>query len=571
MLKLGQPNEIAVRVDNTRGVISPLGGDFTIFGGLYRDVSLLVTGPIAITPLDYASPGVYLKPISVTRDRADVDVTTKVSNRADLERYLDVVTSFLNAQGRVVARARSKAMIKPGETQNLVQTISIRYPHLWNGVADPYLYTARVELFDGTRRVDEVDQPLGPRFFSVDPSLGFMLNGRPMQIHGVCRHQDWAGTGWAISEKQQETDMAIMREMGVNGVRLAHYQHNPYFYSLCDKNGVLAWAELALVNNVRNTDDFRADVRQQLTELIRQNYNHPSIVMWSMYNEVGSRGKDKPGAIIKELSDLSHQEDPTRPTTGAASGDTMANLPDVMQAVDLISLNIYSGWYGGMPADLGREIDRYNKRYGSKGVSVSEYGAGASIKQHQEGMSKPPNPNSHFHPEEWQAILHEIAYSQIESRPYVWGSFLWNIFDFASAGRHEGDADGINDKGLVTRDRKVKKDAFYFYKANWTTEPMVYITSRRDQDRTSGSIDVKVYSNCPKVTVKINGQSIGGVRTVSDHVFVLKGVPLVVGDNTVEVEGQANDRTVRDSCIWRYREIANTPSEGRPVAVNEPR
>jgi beta-galactosidase len=552
LLQLDVTNQLAVRVDNRRGSVSPLGGDFTIYGGLYRSVTLVETGPIAITPLDYASPGVYLKQTHVTDDRADVDVTTKISNASAIGSDIVTVVSIFDAKHRLIVSDRTRQLARPRDITDVRQRITIEQPHLWNGVSGPYLYTARIELFDAGRRIDSVEQPLGLRYFGQDAKRGFLLNGKPMQIHGVCRHQDWAGTGWAINEKQQEIDIAIMREMGVNGVRLAHYQHNPYFYSLCDKNGVIAWAELALVNNVRNTPEFRQNVRQQLTELIRQNYNHPSILMWSMYNEVGSGGRDKPGAIIENLGELAHMEDPTRPTTGAASGDTMANLPDVMLALDLVSLNLYSGWYGGKPSDIGPAIDHYNARYGSKGVSVSEYGAGASIQQHQQGMTKGPNPNSHFHPEEWQAILHEITYPAIKARPFVWGSFLWVMFDFTSAGRHEGDADGINDKGLVTRDRKTRKDAFYFYKANWTTAPMVYITSRRDNARTEATTVVKVYSNCEVVRLKVNGQSYGEMSMPAGQVFVQENVTLRPGSNVIEVQGTAHGKTVKDSCKWTY-------------------
>lgn len=551
-LHLGARNEVAVRVNNKRGIVSPLAGDFTIYGGLYRTAELIVTGPICISPTDFASPGVYLKQKNVTRQAADVDVSTVVSNSSDSERPIRFQVKVFDAHRKEILQREAMQNVGAHETKWITQLITLDNPHLWNGVVDPYVYTARVELFDGERRIDAVEQPLGLRFFTQGPLKGFTLNGTPMQIHGVCRHQDWAGTGWAIDEKQQDVNMRLMREMGVNGVRLAHYQHNPYFYSLCDKNGVIAWAELAIVNNVRNTPEFEDNVRQQLTELIKQNYNHPAILMWSMYNEVGSRGPGKPGPIIKDLSELAHSLDPTRFTTGAASGDTMANLPDVMQAVDLISLNLYNGWYGGKPSDLGPTIDRYNKRYGSKGVSVSEYGAGASIHQHEQGMTHSPSAGGHFHPEEWQAIFHEVTYAAIKARSYVWGSFVWNMFDFTSASRKEGDMDGINDKGLVTRDRKVRKDAFYFYKASWTDAPMVYITSRRDDHRTAAQTAVKIYSNCSEVSLTVNGQSLGKVPMTADHVFVVDGVLLNEGWNTIEATATQAGRTVHDSCRWQF-------------------
>ena len=549
-LRAGAPNTIAVRVDNKRGAISPLGGDFTIFGGLYRSVSLIVTGEVDITPLDFAGPGVYLKQTSVTDARAQVDVVTKVSNGSAQARNVTARVTIVDGRGKTVVAGRSDAAVKAGETGEVKQTLVIARPHLWNATADPYLYKARIELLAAGRTIDSIEQPLGLRYFHVDPQRGFVLNGQPMQIHGVDLHQDGGEMGWAVSEKDEERDMAILREMGADGVRLAHYQHSDHFHTLCDRNGVLVWSELAMVNNVQHTDEFRANVRQQLTELIRQNFNHPAIVMWSMHNEIGSR--DKPTDIVKELAELSHAEDPTRPTTGAASGDTMSNLPDVMSALDLVSLNIYSGWYGGKSQDLAGELDRNNQKFGSRGASLSEYGAGASVKQHQQGMTERPPANGRLHPEEWQAIQHEIQYPIIQARPYLWGSFLWVMFDFASAGRHEGDTDGINDKGLVTRDRVTRKDAFYYYKAQWNPEPMIYITSRRDTERKSAATAIKIYSNSPKVTVKLNGKSLGEAAGVGGHVFLLKDVTLAEGANRIDVEGSVKGKAVADSCQWNY-------------------
>jgi beta-galactosidase len=553
-LRVGAANTLAVRVDNRRNVISPLGGDFTIFGGLYRTASLIVTGPVAITPLDFAGPGVYLKQVSVTAQRAEVEVTTKVTNGAGARRAVSAVVTVLDSKGKKVLSGSANAAVEAGGTGEAKQTLTLQKAHLWNGVKDPYLYTARIELFDGKTKVDEIEQPLGLRSFSIDPKRGAILNGEAMQIHGVCRHQDGRPQqGWAVTHKDLEEDVAIMREMGVNGVRLAHYQHDDYFHTLADRNGLLVWSELALVNNIRSTEEFRLNVRQQLTELIRQNFNHPSIVMWSMYNEINRNAREKdPAPLVKELSDLAHAEDPARPTTGAGSADTMENLPGVMRATDLISLNLYPGWYFGAPSELGRQIPQFNEMYGNKGVSISEYGGGASIKQHQQNMTeRPAQPNGHWHPEEWQAILHEGAYPEIRKRPEVWGGFLWVIFDFASAGRNEGDLQGINDKGLVTRDRLVRKDAFFYYKANWNPEPMVYITSRRDVERTDPVTAVKVYSNAAKVALRVNGKPVEMLG--SGVVFTAAGVKLNEGANLVEVDAVVNGKTVRDSCNWNYR------------------
>jgi len=556
-LRFDGRNTIAVRVDNSRGVISPLGGDFTIYGGLYRPVSLIVTNTLAITPLDYAGPGVYFKQLTATIDMAQVEVLVKVSNTGNNTRFFIAQITVLDEHGKTIDVNRTSGAVSSGGSQELKQTIALRKPRLWNGAKDPYVYTGRMELIENGKHVDAVDQPLGVRDFHVDPKNGDLLNGQPIQIHGVCLHQE-GPNGWAGSEKDEEADMNVIREMGANAIRLVHYQHSQHFLSLCDRYGIIAWSELALVNNVHYTPEFRQNVRQQLIEMIRQNFNHPSILVWSMYNEIASR-TEQPAAMVKELIELARAEDPTRPVTGAASGDTMANLPDAITPLDLIALNIYDGWYGGKPADLGPDLDKYNAKYGSRGVALSEYGAGASIHQHQQGMTQQPSPGGKFHPEEWQAIQHETQWPIIAARPYMWGSFLWVMFDFASAGRHEGDADGINDKGLVTRDRATKKDAFYYYKANWNPEPMVYITSRRDDPRTTPNISVKLYSNCDKITLKINGKSLGEVSSTAPHIYIQNGVTLVEGPNIVEAEGAATNKTAHDIATWVYHAGAAPP------------
>ena len=555
-LKLGANNLLAVRVDNAkREDMIPLGGDFTVFGGLYRPVSLIVTGPVAITPLDAGSPGAFLKTRDVTTAQATVDLVTEVSNGGPGARAVELQVTVFDAQGNKVMNGRAKSEVGAGRTQPVPQSLSIKNPHLWNGVADPYLYTARIEILDGKRVLDSLDQPLGLRSFSLDPARGAVLNGQPMQIRGVNRHQDWAGLGWAIGQKEQDTDMAIMREMGVNGVRLAHYQHSEYFYSLCDRYGLLVWAELPMINGVHGTPEFLDSTRQQLIELIRQNQRHPSIVMWSLFNELSTKNKDNPVPIVESLKALAKAEDPGRVTTGAFSITGIEQLPDVARISELLALNVYPGWAVENFASMGSIIDRWNSFYGSHGLIISEYGAGASIHQHQQDFSRRSEIRAplDWHPEEWQALVHEGNYADIRTRAYVPGSFIWNMFDFASAGRKEGDALGINDKGLVTRDRKVRKDAYYFYQANWTNAPMVYITSRRDTERSESLTQVKVYSNLPRVNLKVNGKVIGDSSGDDQHVFLWKNVGLAAGENKIEAiaSGPAGART--DSCVWSYQ------------------
>jgi len=554
-LRTNGSNVLAVRVDNSRREdVIPLGGDFTVYGGIYRPVSLLITDSANITPLDYGSPGVFLRTQELTPQAATVSVTAEISNEGALPADLGVEVTVREAGGRTVARGQAHAEVPAHTTLPIAQSVNIRTPHLWNGVADPYLYSATVTLTRKGHAIDSVEQPLGLRATGADPHRGFLLNGTALQIRGVDRHQDWAGTGWAIDRAQQDLDLKLMREMGVTGVRLAHYQHNEYFYHLCDQAGLLVWAELPMVNDLRGTPEFRANIRQQLTELIRQNENHPSIVMWSLYNEISPSNPADSAAIVRDLKQLAKAEDPTRPTTGALSIDGIAKLPAVGAVNDLLALNVYPGWYVGGPDDMGPIIDRWNAAYGSHGIIISEYGGGASIRQHQQDFAgRTGRAPKDWHPEEWQAIVHERNYAAIRGRPEVYASFVWNMFDFSSAGRKEGDEPGINDKGLITRDRKIKKDAFFFYQANWTQSPMVHLVSSRDTPRTAAATAVKVYSNCARVRLILNGKDCGEQAGSDLHVFLWPGLRLQPGLNRVQAVGAAPSGEIHDQCEWELK------------------
>jgi len=344
-----------------------------------------------------------------------------------------------------------------------------------------------------------------------------------------------------------DEDIALLKELGVTVVRCCHYQHSDYFYSLCDRAGILVWAELPQVNIVRNTPEFEATSRNQLLDLIRQNINHPSIFAWSLFNEIGS-GSDDPHRELQDLKALANGEDPTRPTIEATMTDVR---PQINKISDLLGWNIYPGWYRGAKEDYGRYLDarRYSSKWG--GFCVSEYGAGANPAQHEQNPQKPKTTGP-WHPEEWQAEVHEAAWAAMKQRPFVWGTFVWCLFDFAVNTRHEGGVEGLNDKGLVTRDRKIKKDAFYFYKANWSDEPMLYVTSRRFTRRTNAVTDVKIYSNAKNPELVINGVSQGKPGGGADGVFIWKNVTLSPGENKIAARATANGRLVTDECVWKF-------------------
>ena len=396
-----------------------------------------------------------------------------------------------------------------------------------------------------------MNEVLGLRYYTVEPDKGFFLNGEHLQLRGVCRHQDHAEIGNALSALNHEEDMAIMLEMGVNAIRLAHYPQDKYMYDLCDRNGLVIWAEIPFIGPGGYRDkgfvdqpSFRENGKQQLIELIRQNFNHPSICFWGLFNELKQTGDD-PCDYIRELNVLAHQEDPSRPTTAASNQGGDLNV-----LTDLICWNQYFGWYGGQPSGIGSWADATHKKYPERCIGISEYGAGASVYHQQEELKKPVA-NSYWHPENWQAYFHEEHWKAIDSRPFLWGTFVWNMFDFGAAHRTEGEIAGKNDKGLVTFDRKHKKDAFYFYIANWNADdPFVYITSRRLTERKALPQPVKVYSNQPEVELFLYGKSLGKKKTVYG-ICIWEDVPIQPGQNQLLAKTKTK---ISDEIVVRGKE-----------------
>ncbi len=552
-------NLVAVRVNNASTDFIPRNGDFTIFGGLYRPARILLTSSAHITTLDHASPGVFLTATNVSTNAATVNARIELTDDA-IKNFRGAVRITVHSPaGGTVASQTLPVTIpaKRREEHNLV--LHIAQPHLWNGEADPFVYRTLIELVDARgKTVDSIEQPLGLRAFAVKPDAGFFLNGRHIFLHGVNMHQAWPDKGWAIGTNEMTEDFHILRELGANAVRLCHYQHDQYFYDLCDRGGVAVWAELCFVNNPPLTPAGQANAEEQLRELIRQNFNHPSIFFWSIGNETW----DAPGShvtekLLPELAAIVRQEDPTRLSTYASN----PGLGDPRNLIaDAPAFNKYFGWYVGTFPEFGKFLDDFHAAHPQVPVGVSEYGAGASIYQHEEDLHR-PDPGSAWHPEEWQAKFHEAYWLQIKQRPWLWGSFVWCLFDFASAGRHEGDTIGRNDKGLVTADRLTRKDAFYWYQANWTTNAMVHITSKRFWDRTNPETELKIYSNGDEVEAKLNGVSLGK-KSSSDCRFAWPEISLQPGVNRIEaIAFRAGMPVATDSCAWNCR-LQSSPPDG---------
>lgn len=545
-------NTLTITVDNTFNKdIPPISGDFTMFGGLYRPVTIIETPTLCINPANtFSGPGVALVQRSLTDQAAELEVSADISGAVPLNSK--VVMTITDRNQHLVAQAEIPLKAGMETIRQVKNTFKINNPNLWNGIKDPYLYTIKTEVVVSGESIDEVTRQWGFRNVEIDPKRGFVLNGRVMKVHGVNRHQDKEGKGWALSDADHEEDVNIMLEMGVDAWRAAHYPHSTKMYELCDKAGILVWAEIPLVNYCHDSDTHRANANYQLEEMIRQHESHPSIVMWSLSNELGNGpNSDQQDQLIKDLFEKCKKLDPTRYCVLAASRFRKENY-----FVEHIGFNIYPGWYGYKPSDMGKIIQNWCDKHPGMGISVSEYGAGGSIFAH-DPSEKTPKIINPWHPEEYQTYAHEAHYKAIkESGPQCWGSFVWNMFDFAADHRREGDRRGMNDKGLVSYDRKIKKDVFYFYQANWTDKPMVYIASRRFDERSQNAFEMpfKVFSNCDSVELFLNDVSLG-VKSPNDMKTALfSEFKLKAGEEyTVRVKGTKGKVTVTDEYEFRTK------------------
>jgi len=537
-------NLLAVRVDNSQTrVIAPLAGDFTIFGGLYRSVSLIETDDIHVDLLDHGGPGVRAKATRIDAGSAEVAVTARVANDGPRARRMPVIGRILDADGREVARGTATVVVPPRGVRAATVDIRLPNPRRWDGVRDPYLYRLVTRL---GKTGDEVTVPLGIRTFRIDPERGFILNDKPYLLHGAnLQHSARPGVGNAVSRAEIEEDFAIMREMGATGVRLAHFQHPRAAYEEADRLGLGVWTEVGVVGEIEDTPAFRANATQQLKELIAQTTNHPSVMMWGLGNEVYA-DEPKVARILGELHEVAKAADPGRPTVYAHCCQA-DNHPKAL-VTDVIGFNKYFGWYKDQgPLTMDSWAERFHTALPSRAFAVSEYGAGASIR-HQADPPGPVDPPSSWHPEQYQTEYHERNWRILSAKPYLFATFIWVAFDFASAGRHEGDRRGINDKGLVTYDRKARKDAWYWYRANWSDKPMLHITSRRFAIRHDPAAEVKAYTNAGPVTLFVNGVEVGTQEPV-DHILRWR-ITLSEGVNRIEVRSATG---LVDAVEWTYR------------------
>jgi beta-galactosidase len=552
-LKFGQANELRVRVDNANQPdVPPLSGDFNMDGGIYRPVKLIVTDALCITPLDFASPGVYETIKSLDDQHASVEIKSLVSNGGTTEQSPQVETVIKDADGAVVVQQMQTETIAAGQTVPATEVLEIPSPHRWNGRKDPYLYSVTVRIHRGNDVVDEVVQPLGLRTVAITQEQGFLLNGKPYPIHGVSRHQDRRDQGWALSAADHQQDAGLILDMGATAVRNTHYPQSGTWHDLADHSGLLMWDEVSLVRTINDTPEFTTNSELEAREMILQLYNHPSIAFWGLFNELGNLPTPPPETMLKSLKAVVLELDASRLIVAATDHLNKAyNL-----IADWTCYNTYPGWYG-VSVTPGPDgiISEFSKEIGRR-TALSEYGAGGNPFQHQAGPiiwrggKMAGNP---FHPEEYQAAVHEADYAQIVVNTNLWGSFIWTMFDFASATKQEGGTTGINDKGMVTQDRAVKKDVYFFYQANWSDVPMLYITSRRFTERTNAITDVKIYSNAREVELLVNGNSQGKRNDGTNGVFLWPDVHLSPGQNQLAARAERDGKNLSDSCVWTLK------------------
>lgn len=543
-------NKLEVWVTNAYNPeILPISGDFNIYGGIHRPCHLLVTEQDCISPLFYASPGVFIHQDKVSEKQAQITVETMLSLRGK-KQGLKVRTTIEDAKGNIISQNIEQNVTN----ENVKQPFVIDHPVLWNAKQNPHLYKVIVELLDDGKVIDRVEQRTGLRYFSVDADKGFFLNGKYLDLYGFCLHEEVEGKGSALSAEDHERDMELVKESGATSLRLVHYPHSESIYHLSDENGIVLWTEIPMVGpggydfcGFINTDGLKEHARQVLKELVYQKYNHPSICFWGIFNEIRTN-YDNAEPFARELHELYKEIDPSRLTTLASCDD-----PKFYQnCSDLMAWNKYIGWYGSRnaPETAGNFFDKAKAASNGKPVAISEYGGGANVEHHFSMKENDVKPSGQFHPEEGQTYIHEGNWSAFVQRPYMWAKYIWVFADFQSSIRNEGGKPGINDKGLVTYDRKIKKDAFYFYKANWSTEPMIYITSRRFTERPEANVQVKVYSNLRENTLYVNGKKIGKQKSDSLHRVVWQNVTLSKGENRIRVEGKSKAGVIEDTCVW---------------------
>lgn len=580
----GGNNVLTVKTDNTKPTATsstadtlPIAGDFFVHGGLYRPVRLILTETVHFDMLDYGGPGVYAtSDLSDDLTSANIAVRANLSNATNTNHNLMLSAQLIDKQGKVVASDTQEINLVKTQTSRHSQTLNLNNPKLWQGVTHPYLYKLRVTLKNADAEIiDMIEQNIGLRKIAFDANRGLLLNNQALKIKGVAYHQDREGKGWAVDAADIQQDMQQLVDMGANSIRLAHYPHGQPIHDLADQYGLILWDEIPLVTSwtygkahPSTNLALLENASLQLTEMIRQNFNHPSVAMWGIANEVdfgavvpaflGATAGEVPSPlpILQTLASQVAKEDPSRVSTLANCCEareqlSKVDIPKTSPIADVVGLNRYYGWYYGQPQALSAHLDKLHSEYPDLPVSVSEYGAGGALSLHTDNpLGGPVDATGHFQPEEYMSYVHEENWRVLNSKEYLFATWIWNAFDFATTARREGDAIDINTKGLVSYDRAIKKDSYFFYQANWSKLATLHITGRRYKERAYPVSDVRIYSNAIETELFVNGISQGVKTDCPQQTCIWDNIRLTTGDNRILASGMINDQQVSDEIIW---------------------
>lgn len=543
-------NTVTVVTDNkSRKDIIPINQFlFPVYGGIYRPVQLISTNKTSFVVTDQAAAGIYIRQKNVSAKQADIQVEAKLETKEKHVQSAELQVEIHDQAGKLVHSTKQPVKISPQGVTYVHEQIKMKAPHLWDGVRDPYLYSLTAKVLSNGKELDAVKQPLGVRKVELKAGDGVYLNDKKYPMYGVTRHQDRWGYGSALSFAQHKEDMELIKEIGATTIRLAHYQQSQDMYALADTMGFLVWAEIPFVNRVSYYENDNA--KQQMTELVKQNFNHPSIYIWGVHNEVYSKTADEQVPVLsRELNDIAKTLDPDRYTvavTGYNVIDRQENL-----STDVQGINHYFGWYGGKIGDLAPWAKKVQQDFPDYKVMLSEYGADGNIDIGKEKVEEPDNVISgKAFAENYQTETHIQQWAAIEQNPIILASYVWNMFEFAVPAWNRGGVNARNLKGLITFDRQRKKDSFYWYKANWNPEPMLYIANRRDNQRTMANTQVQVFSNLPAVELIVNGKSYTAKQGVNKRHWVVENVQLQKGENTIQAKGKHGNETLSDEMKW---------------------
>ena len=568
---------IAVMVDNSHDpYIAPLSVGYALYGGIYRDVWLLSTDKIHFDMENYGSNGIFISTPDINSETAKVSIDGAVINENSKEESIIISTEIYDASNKKVGIDQTKVSIKRGEKVTFKHNLNLKDPILWSPDS-PNLYTVKSIIFKANEKMDVVENPLGLRWFSIDADKGFSLNGKPMKLKGTNRHQDKLGQGSALTNREHINDLISIKEMGCNFLRLAHYPQDPAVLKAADELGLLIWEEVPLVNYMTIHPEFLENSKHMLKEMIRQHYNHPSVVIWGSMNEIFLWGNNEDrirkqtdsiytrqvAAFAKELNHLIKEEDPSRFSTLAMHMSDDYNKVGIEDLPDIASYNIYSGWYGGKFEDFGNIFDRKHQKKPNQRIFISEYGAGSDMRLNSK------KPERFDFTGQYQKLYHESYLRQIKERPYIFGSAIWNQFDFSQP-HVGGSIPHLNQKGMATWDRK-NKDVYYLYKANWTSKPMVHIAEKDWTQRSSSmqeeDYEITVYSNLDRVTLYHNGNKIGTKQTNEINKATWM-VSLKSGENNLRATVKSKGNLVEDFVQIKLTDISKENSFAINIGSN---